>query len=65
MKQIIKFQVTIERSLKQWVVSPEFDKYEDAQAWRHAQEAQLLKENPMRRNVHSNLLFNRYTVEAQ
>ncbi len=65
MKQKIKFQVSIEVQYKQWQVSQEFDDYDDAQAWRRNQERELLRQNPNRRSVNSNLLFNRYTIEEE
>lgn len=57
MKETLKFQVTVEKSNKEWLVSDKFDSYEAAQSWRHQQEAELLKANPTRSSVRSNLLF--------
>lgn len=65
MKETLKFQVTVEKSPKDWMISEKFDSYEAAQAWRHEQEATLLKENPNRACVRSNLLFVREVEGAQ
>lgn len=59
----LKFQVTVEKSDKEWLVSKVFDTYEEAQKWRYQQEAQLLKAEPNRKNVRSNLLFVREGVQ--
>lgn len=53
----MKFRVTIEKSNADWMISDVFNSYEEAQAWRHSQEAQLLKQEPNRNCVRSNLLF--------
>lgn len=63
MKQTLKFQVTVEKSAKEWLVSDVFDSYDDAQKWRHEQEATLLMQNPTRYNVRSNLIFIRETAK--
>lgn len=65
MKEVLKFQVTVEKGPKDWAVSEKFDSYEAAQKWRHEQEAKLLKENPKRDCVRSNLLFVREVVEGE
>lgn len=57
MKEVLKFRVTVEKGPKDWIVSEPFDSYDAAQQWRHEQEATLLKENPNRGCVRSNLLF--------
>lgn len=64
MKETLKFQVTVEKSAKEWLISEKFDSYEAAQAWRHQQEAQLLKDNPTRTCVRSNVIFVREVVEG-
>ena len=65
MKETLKFQVTVEKSPKDWMISEKFDSYEDAQKWRHQQEAELLKADPNRNCVRSNLLFVREVEGAQ
>lgn len=64
MKEALKFQVTVEKSPKDWIISDKFDSYEAAQAWRHQQEAALLKDEPNRSCVRSNLLFVREVVDG-
>ena len=64
MKEVLMFQVTVERGPKDWIVSDKFNDYNDAQKWRHEQEATLLKENPNRDCVRSNLLFAREVVKG-
>ena len=65
MKETLKFQVTIEKGPKDWTISDVFDNYNDAQKWRHQQEAELLKANPNRGCVRSNLIFVREVEGAQ
>ena len=65
MKQIIKFQVSVEVAPKKWQVSDEFDTYDAAQAWRLGKERELFKANPNRRGIVSNMLFNRHTIEEE
>lgn len=65
MKEVLKFQVTVEKGPKDWDISDTFDNYNDAQEWRHNKEAELLKENPNRSCVRSNLLFVRVVEGAQ
>ncbi|MEE3485690.1 MAG: hypothetical protein VZQ98_15395 [Bacteroidales bacterium] len=64
MKEVLKFQVTVEKGPKDWIISEMFDSYDAAQQWRHEQEAQLLKADPNRSCVRSNLLFVREVVEG-
>lgn len=64
MKEVLKFQVTVEKSAKEWLISDKFESYEEAQEWRHKQEATLLKADPRRRCVRSNVLFVREVVEG-
>lgn len=59
----MKFRVTIEKSNADWMISDVFNSYEEAQAWRHTQEALLLKQEPNRNCVRSNLLFVREGVQ--
>lgn len=64
MKEVLKFQVTVEKSAKEWLISDKFDSYGAAQAWRHQQEAELLKADPTRKCVRSNMLFVHEVVEG-
>lgn len=64
MKEVLKFQVTVEKSAKEWLVSDKFDSYDAAQAWRRQQEAELLKADPTRKCVRSNMLFVHEVVEG-
>lgn len=63
MKQIVKFQITIEKSRGNWVVSDKFENLNDANAWRDAQQLEILKEQPGRRAILSNLIIERTMVE--
>ena len=63
MKQIIKFRVSVEIHRNNWQISEPFDSYAEAQAWRLAKERELFKENPNRRGVTTNMLFERQTIE--
>ena len=63
MKETLKFQVTIEKTAKDWVISEVFDNYKTAQDWRYQQEAQLLKADPHRTCVRSNLIFIREVAQ--
>lgn len=65
MKETLKFQVTVEKSPKEWLISDKFNSYDEAQKWRHHQEAELLKANPTRTSVRSNLLFVHEVEDAQ
>ena len=44
--------------------SDKFDSYDAAQAWRRQQEAELLKADPTRKCVRSNMLFVHEVVEG-
>ena len=65
MKETLRFQVTVEKSPKEWLISDKFNTYDEAQKWRHQQEAELLKANPTRSSVRSNLLFVHEVEDAQ
>ena len=62
MKEVLKFQVTVEKSNKEWLISEVFDSYDAAQAWRHKKEGELF--SATRQNVRSNLIFVREVVEG-
>lgn len=64
MKEVLKFQVTVEKSAKEWLISDKFESYDEAQEWRHQQEALLLKADPTRKCVRSNLLFVHEVIEG-
>ena len=63
MKQIVKFQVTIEKSRGNWIVSDKFENLNDAEKWRSEQTIAILKEQPGRRAILSNLIIERTMVE--
>ena len=55
----LNFRISIEVSRKQWETSDTFDTYDKAQAWRRRREAELLRDNPSRMYINSNLIVTR------
>ena len=55
----LNFRISIEVSRRQWETSDMFDTYDKAQAWRRRREAELLRDNPSRMYINSNLIVTR------
>lgn len=63
MKAKIKFQISIEKSRNNWEPSPVCNTYDEVQQWRRKREAELLRDNPSRMYINSNLIIMREIVE--